>query len=243
MAVMPAVPTARARARAELVEVIKRTASAHLADSGAAALSLRAVSRELGMASSAVYRYFPSRDALLTALIVDAYDAVGDTVERADAKAVRAGADPGERWLGLCRALRRWAVRHPHEYALVYGSPVPGYSAPQDTVVPAARLTQAVAAVIEDGVKSGLLGPPRAAMAGDSLLDPAVWSFVARDENSVVADAVERTLVLTGTLVGTLSYLQFGHLRGTVIDEARWFDRAMAVAAEGIGLPVGNERP
>ena len=75
--------TARARARAELTNEIKATARRHLAEVGAPALSLRAVARELGMASSAVYRYFASRDELLTALIVDAFDAVGAAAEEA----------------------------------------------------------------------------------------------------------------------------------------------------------------
>ena len=64
--------TARARVRDELTREIKEVARAHLVEKGSAALSLRAVARELGMVSSAVYRYFPSREELLTALIVDA---------------------------------------------------------------------------------------------------------------------------------------------------------------------------
>ena len=71
----------RERARAELTAEITRSARDQLREVGAAALSLRAVARDLGLASSAVYRYFPSRDALLTALITDAYTALGDAVE------------------------------------------------------------------------------------------------------------------------------------------------------------------
>ena len=89
---MSVVKDARERARSEVVSAIKATASQHLAASGASALSLRAVARDLGLVSSALYRYFPSRDALLTALIVDAYDAVGAAAEQADATAVAAGA-------------------------------------------------------------------------------------------------------------------------------------------------------
>ena len=120
--------TARARARAELTDEIKREARRQLAEHGAD-LSLRAVARELGMASSAVYRYFPSRDDLLTALIVDAYDALGETAEQALA---RAEGGVTERWLALSTSIRAWAVEHPHDYALLYGSPVPGYRAPRD---------------------------------------------------------------------------------------------------------------
>src|ERR687884_2050560 len=81
---------ARARVRAELTREITEAARRHLTTDGAAGLSLRAVARELGMASSAVYRYFPSRDDLLTALIVDAYDALGAATEEAEEAAPRA---------------------------------------------------------------------------------------------------------------------------------------------------------
>ena len=111
---------------------IKAEARRQLAAGGAQQLSLRAVARELGMVSSAVYRYFPSRDDLLTALIIDAYDALGEAAEAAAGRlrqtAVRA------RWTAACHAVRDWAKAHPHEYALIYGSPVPGYQAPQETI-------------------------------------------------------------------------------------------------------------
>src|SRR3954451_1809568 len=139
--------TARALARAALTEEIKATARRQLAEVGAPALSLRAVARELGMVSSAVYRYFPSRDDLLTALIVDAYDAVGTAAEEA-----MAGAAGGieQRWLVLARTLRRWAIDHPHDYALVYGSPVPGYRAPEGTIGPAARVSLVALRLVAD---------------------------------------------------------------------------------------------
>src|SRR3954465_4940177 len=105
--------TARARARAALTEEIKTTARRQLAEVGAPALSLRAVARDLGMASSAVYRYFPSRDDLLTRLISGGDDALGAAAEAADDPA----ATPAQRWLAVCRAVRGWALTHPHEYA------------------------------------------------------------------------------------------------------------------------------
>src|SRR5947207_12190330 len=108
----------RARVRAEMTEEIKAAARRHLAVDGAA-LSLRAVARELGMVSSAIYRYFSSRDDLLTALIIDAYDDLGAAAERAAARAP--AGDVRARWAVVCRAIRAWARAHPHEYALVYG--------------------------------------------------------------------------------------------------------------------------
>src|SRR6266487_4289282 len=103
---MPA-SSIRARVRAEMIDEIKSVARQHLAADGAN-LSLRAVARDMGMVSSALYRYFPSRDDLLTALILDAYNSMGEAAERADA----AVADRGDlvgRWLAVARALRAWA--------------------------------------------------------------------------------------------------------------------------------------
>ena len=117
------------------------------------------------MVSSAVYRYFPSRDDLLTALIVDAYDAVGDAAERAEAEARKAGADPGARWLATCRAVRVWALANQHEYALIFGSPVPGYRAPQDTVQPAARIPLLLAGILAEAVARRAAAAPAAAAA------------------------------------------------------------------------------
>lgn len=140
---MAAIRTARDRARAELTQEIKDEARRQLAEVGAQGLSLRAVARELGMVSSALYRYFPSRDSLLTALIVDAYNAIGEAAEKADDPAER----PRTRWRLIWQATRAWARQHPHEYTLIYGSPIPGYQAPQDTVAPAARVALALAEV------------------------------------------------------------------------------------------------
>src|SRR3954451_5317950 len=126
---------ARARVRAEMTEEIKTVARRHLATDGAN-LSLRAGARDPGLASSAVYPYFASRDALLPALIIDAYDSVGAAAERATAGV----SAPVERWLALARAVRDWALADPHQWALIYGSPVPGYQAPQDTIGPATRV-------------------------------------------------------------------------------------------------------
>jgi AcrR family transcriptional regulator len=145
--------TARDRARLELTEEIKTVGRRHLAEHGASGLSLRAVAREVGMVSSAVYRYFPSRDDLLTALIIDAYDAVGECAEDADATARDRGVDA--RWLSMCEAVRTWALANAHEYSLIYGSPVPGYAAPEATVGPASRVPLVLLRLLVDGVAAG----------------------------------------------------------------------------------------
>ncbi|MGH3171774.1 MAG: TetR/AcrR family transcriptional regulator, partial [Trebonia sp.] len=153
--------TARERARAELTREIKEEAKRQLAASGANGLSLRAVARSLGMVSSALYRYFPSRDDLLTALIIDAYNSMGTAVEEAISSSADAGDSARGRWAAACRTVRNWATARPHEYALIYGSPVPGYRAPAATIGPAARVPVA------------FIGILRGAAAGPGLETPA----------------------------------------------------------------------
>jgi AcrR family transcriptional regulator len=230
MARMP--PTARERVRAELTAEITDAARRQLAEVGAAALSLRAVARELGMASSALYRYFPSRDDLLTRLIIDGYDALGAAAEAADDP----GVPPRERWLAVCRAVRSWARAHPHEYALLYGSPVPGYAAPRDTVPAAARVGVVLGRILGDAARSGAL--PRAAGVPR---DPSLLSDgtveVLGGEHPALDDAVRlRALLAWSGVYGTISFELFGHFVGSVEDADRYFDTAMGELAGLLGL-------
>ena len=114
----------RQRLRDATTEEIKQVARDLMAREGTSSLNLRAIARAMGITPSALYRYFPSRDAILTALITDAYDAVGDSVEDAIAAA------PVDRTstaiLAGVHAFRRWALDHPQEFSLIYGGPVPG---------------------------------------------------------------------------------------------------------------------
>ncbi|WP_457034066.1 TetR/AcrR family transcriptional regulator [Kitasatospora sp. P5_F3] len=229
---MTASQTARQLARAELTRAIKESATRQLSETGAAGLSLRAVARDLGLASSALYRYFPSRDALLTALIIDAFNAIGAAAETAAAVT----GDPGTRWLAACRAVRRWALAHPHEFALVYGSPVPGYRAPDDTIDPATRITRLLAALVLEAHDQGLLRPP--AQPLPRLVSQGVLDGIGGAPAEPYADLVERSLTLWVSLVGTVSFELFGHLHAVITDFDAYFDAAVQVAGEAVGLTV-----
>jgi AcrR family transcriptional regulator len=221
--------TARDRARAELTSEIKAVARRHLAEEGSAALSLRAVAREVGMVSSAVYRYFPSRDDLLTALIVDAYDAVGAAAETALADVARQGVVA--RWVHVTAAIRRWALAHPQEYALIYGSPVPGYAAPQDTIDPATRVSFVLLRIVVDGVASGEIDT-----TDDTTVPRAVRADFAQLRTLAapgVPDVVlSRALLAWSQLFGGISLEMFGHLHQVIRDYDAFFDLQMRRAAE-----------
>lgn len=119
-----------------LQEVIKETAWAQIAEHGAAALSLRAIARELKITAPAIYNYFPSRDDLVTALIVDAYNSLADAQEAAIANF--AEDKHAERLFALGMAYREWAVIYPQRYLLIFGTPIPNYHAPEAMTLPAA---------------------------------------------------------------------------------------------------------
>ncbi len=220
---MSAPRTARERARIEITAEIVDSARRQLSEVGAASLSLRAVARELGMASSAVYRYFESRDALLTALIVESFDAVGAVVE----SAVDGARDDVEaRWLALAGAVRTWALEHPHDYALVYGSPVPGYQAPDDTVVPAARVSLVMLRLLADGVANGQIEPDSAT----SVPRPVHADFARLRELTgleIPDEVLGRGLVAWTGLFGAISYELFGHLHRVIEDFAAFFEHQM----------------
>jgi len=150
--------TPRARARARTMEDIVRIGREHLAIHGAAALSLRAVARDLGVVSSAVYRYVRSRDELLTLLVVDGYSELADAV---DAALAVAPDDPLQRFRAVGWALREWGVAEPARYGLLYGTPVPGYEAPaEQTVAPGIRVMATLLQISEMAYRTGALTAP-----------------------------------------------------------------------------------
>jgi AcrR family transcriptional regulator len=135
-------------------DAIKETAWKQIAEFGAAALSLRAIARELKITAPAIYNYFPRRDDLVTALIVDAYTSLGDsqksTLEGMSNK------DAATRFSALGIAYRDWAVAHPQRYQLIFGTPIPNYDAPEDTTTPAAAwallpLIETIQALYDEG--------------------------------------------------------------------------------------------
>ncbi|MES9543274.1 WHG domain-containing protein [Actinomadura sp. NPDC000600] len=235
--------TARERVRAELVREITEIARRQLATEGAAGLSLRAVAREMGMVSSAIYRYFPSRDDLLTALIIDGYNAVGEAVERADAKTLadaKTGADAeagyAGRWLAVCRAVREWALAHPHEYALLYGSPVPGYKAPEDTIAAAVRDTLVMSRIVSEAHAAGALDPAGPCPPAP----PAIAEDMARARAmlplDVPDDVIARAFTAWAALYGTVSFELFGQYNNVIEERAAYFDHTAALLGRLIGL-------
>jgi AcrR family transcriptional regulator len=230
--------TARERVREEMTNEILAVAGDHVAREGAAALSLRSVARDLGMAPSALYRYFDGRDALLSALILSAYESLAAEAERAAAGAATDGASDAERWKVVPRALRAWALARPHEWGLIFGTPIPGYHAPQDTVVPYARIAGAMVRPVAEAHEAGRLAagsrPPsrRASGALEAALAPVRDGILPGVPVERVVLAVEAWT----TVVGAVSLEVFGHWRNTILDTGEYFEAALDDLAVALGL-------
>lgn len=204
-------PTRRERTRAATTAEIHEVARRLLVEEGAGAVTLRAVAREMGMAPSALYRYVASRDDLLTVLIVQSYDAVGETVERASA-ALDPDGEPVASFLTVVGAFRRWALDNPHEYGLLYGTPVPGYAAPESTAPHAMRTSEVLLRMLRDAVGRGQV----TLVADDDALDPGLREALGGLGKSEFAGfgpaAVALALECWTALLGAITAEVFGHL-------------------------------
>ena len=196
----------RARNRAAIEAEIQRAASEHLATYGAAGLSLRALARELGMASSAIYRYVDSRDELLTRLIVAAYDSLGDAAE--SALEARPGATPAQGFRVIAHAVRDWARARPHEYALIYGSPVPGYHAPPERTVDAGTRVPRLLIGVLAGLESHAAATPLEDRAFGHMLADPVFAGSGLTSGTLHRGLAAWTLVLGA--ITTELFEQFG---------------------------------
>lgn len=227
--------TPRARAREQTMRDIVRIGRGHLATEGAAALSLRAVARDLGVVSSAVYRYVGSRDELLTLLVVDGYDELGDAVDAALARVDRA--DHVARMRAIGRAVRDWALAEPATYALLFGSPVPGYRAPaEQTTGPGTRVVVRLVEVWEDAWRAG------ATTVEDTPVTPRRLSRdlarIRREMDLTVPDAlVARGLLAWAALFGCVSFEVFGQYGADTFARPQdLFEHHLAVLAGTVGL-------
>jgi AcrR family transcriptional regulator len=226
--------TARERVREEMTAEILAVAGDHVARDGAAALSLRSIARDLGMAPSALYRYFDGRDALLSGLILLAYEALADEAERAADEAERDGL--AVRWLGVPRAVRLWALERPHQWGLIFGTPVPGFHAPEDTIEPYTRLAFALVRPLLAAHEEGSLSGDEDRRPITDELRAAVVPVTEGLLPGMAGETVVLVLEAFTAMIGAISLEVFGHWRNTVLQPALLFDATMAGAGRALGL-------
>lgn len=233
--------TPRERARDRTVADIIRLGREHLALHGAAALSLRAVARDLGVVSSAVYRYVENREELLTLLLVDAYNELGDEVD--DAVGAVPEADFSDRFRALGHAVRDWALREPSRYALLFGSPVPGYRAPAErTTGPGTRVVVALMAILDGAFRAGRLSAEgRRAPALDAGLAGDLARIRTEFGLAVPDYLLARAALAWTSLFGAVSFEIFGQYGGETFPARKeLFDHHLAVLGEVTGLPLAG---
>jgi AcrR family transcriptional regulator len=210
----------RAMLRQRTVTEIKDVAVRIVERNGAAALSMREIAREMSTAPSALYRYFDGRDALLSTLIADAFDELGDVADAA------IGADPGldplVAWTSVATSIRAWGLANPSRWGLIYGTPIPGYAADADiTTQPATRITSAltrilVAAEANGHVDAGKLRTSSTQFSQSTLADVA--RVGTRFGFDVPPELLAEGIAAWSQLIGIISFEVFHHLAPVLAD-------------------------
>ncbi len=228
--------TRREQLRRDTTQEIKAVARGQMLANGAASLSLRAIAREMGMSAPALYRYFENRDALVTALILDAYNALADAMITADAEMVRD--DYYGRFQTITNAYRNWSKQNPSGFTLIYGTPIPGYHAPRELTVPAAgRSLEALGQIFGDAYQAGKLHPP----ACYSELPPSMAAVIAElitqlPQENVPPVAITLTLYVWTRLYGLVWGEFYGHYPPGFAESGEYFELEIAAMAQQIGF-------
>lgn len=229
-----AVSPRRERLRAATRAEIKAAALRRMAVEGAGALSLRAIARDMGLTAPALYRYYPSRDDLITALILDAYHAMADTLEAArDAWSTE---DHRGRILASLLAYRDWAVAHPREFVLIAGTPIPGYHAPAETLPAARRSMRLFLGLIERAWHGGALVLPPEYAHPPAELAGRLARFVEETGHDLPPAALQLTLVTWAKLTGLVSLELFGHFGPILGDSADFYRFEAEAMLDRLGL-------
>ena len=226
--------TRRTRQRQATVAEIKALARRQLAEHGTGAVNLRAIAREMGTASSALYRYFASHDELISALCADAYDSVAGAMAAAR-DAVPAG-EHARRWRALADAYRRWSLDHPADFALIFGTPVPGYRAPGQATGPAAsRFTAIPLNVFAAAVAAGAADPARTQIPPDLPAGPLLQDLLGRGRLTGASHLAVITISAWASILGYLITEIFGSLPQLITDPGRLWDAHLRTIMLGMG--------
>ncbi len=219
---------------ADLMDAARR----QLKEVGAAGLSLREVARELKMVSSAVYRYVSSRDELLTRLIIESYNRMADAA--ADALVVVPDDDDLGRWMSIALAVRNWAIAHPHEYLLIFGSPVPGYAAPERTIEAGTRVVGLLLEVLAAADEGGRLAPLAVVVpVPDEVAADIVAGAAAQFDLTISPNRHDRTVPFVAAwtqMFGLISFELTEQTRGLTDHRRALYEATVRLEAATLGL-------
>ena len=240
-------PSRREKQYAATSEEIKVVARRLMAERGTAGLSLREIARVMEMTAPALYHYFPNRDALITALIADTFNALADALEQA--RGTAEGAPAAEQLMAVILAYRAWALEHPTDFQLIYGNPIPSYVAPREITVPAVVRGFAVfVALLTAALARGELVPRAPYRDVPPRLAPHLAEIAARDGYAGPLLALYLGVVAWPRIHGILMLELFEHIQPVVGDIDAFFRIQMENLLEEIGMRVerratSDERP
>jgi AcrR family transcriptional regulator len=222
----------RDRRRQETIDDIKDTARSQLADAGPAGISMRAIARHLAIAASAVHYYFPSRQALFDALVVDGFTSLAEALRTTYEGA--APRPPGEQWLAVCQAHRAWALDHQAEYLLLYGHDGACAVKQRNPQVDQAfsSVVSVLFSIMRRAVAAGEIDTERieAAIPASLRRQLATW----RDEDDGGGDlpdgALAACMITYAQLHGAITLELLGHVPPPLADYSALFDLEMVHA-------------
>lgn len=218
----------REQQRQHAADEIKASAWQLMQQHGTAGLSLRAIARDLGLTAPALYHYFPRLEDLITALIVDAYTSLGETIENAAAAAKPAGYGP--QILAGMLAYRDWALANPSAFQLILGNPIPGYSAPDAlTTSVARRPILAIGRVMLAAWEAGELTLPAIVTPVPATIAAHMEAFLSAEALPIPAAVLYLNILALSRIHGIVMLESFNHIQPTIGDVATFY-RHEAVA-------------
>lgn len=225
--------TRREAAREATYAEIKQIARQQMAEKGASALSLNAIAREMRMTTPALYRYFANRDALVTELVVEAYQSLGDVLETAVSK--QQHQSYRTRFLAMGSAYRNWALAHPQDYTLIYGTPIPNYHAPRErTVEPASRVLTLFGLLFGEAHRAGKLTIPNSYQQVTPKLQQLIETLLKEiPEDGVSVGLFILTILVWSRLNAVVWSAMYGHFPPGLADSGELFQvELMAICHE-----------
>jgi AcrR family transcriptional regulator len=225
------------RRRLRLHDTIRReildTAWEQTAANGAAALSLRAIARQMGLTAPALYRYYPDRDALVTALIVDAFTSFGQALLQAREAVPQQ--EYAARLVAVGRAYREWALAYPQRYALIFGTPIPGYVAPTEvTLPPAANGLRVLIEILDDAWRAGSLPLPENPLSAE--LQARIEDWRSQVGSTALPYAHYLALAIWSRVHGLASLELYGQFPPSLSDPGEIYERELSDILRQAGL-------
>jgi len=219
----------------EMQAKIKAVARQQMAEGGTASISLRGIATVLQVTAPALYRYYPTRDDLITALIVDAFNALADALEAAEATHHLAAAP--EQLMAVLHAYRQWALEHPTDFQLIYGNPIPGYDAPRDVTVPAVvRTFIPLVRPLSLASDSGLFTPQPPFTHIPPQIAAHEQALVAQGGYPISVTTFHVAMILWAQVHGVIMLELFHHIGPNVGDVDAFYDSTLRALLTAMGV-------